>query len=69
MSEKGNRNAYGSRCHFGKFAQGKGCPGNTILVIGDNRLCQHHLNLLNGIIRDANLESARHPSYRGKKVA
>lgn len=65
----GNKNAYGSCCHFGRFAQGKGCPGRTVMVIGDNRFCQKHLDLLNAIVRDANQEKARHPRYRGKKAA
>lgn len=68
-TRKGNKNAYGSCCHFGKFAQGKGCPGQTVILIGDNRLCALHWKILQSIIQDANRESARHPSYRGKKVA
>lgn len=68
-TRKGNKNGYGQLCHFGKFAQGKGCPGRTVILIGDNRLCAHHLKLLNAIVRDSNRESARHPSYRGKKAA
>lgn len=63
----GAKNAYGSGCHFGKFAQGKGCPGKTVLVIGDNRLCQHHLDLLLAIVRDANRDAQQR--HRGKAAA
>lgn len=59
----------GNKCHFGKFPQGKGCPGKTVMVIGDNRLCAHHAKILEEIVRDANRETARHSRYRGKKVA
>lgn len=68
-TRKGNKNAYGTCCHFGRFAQSKGCPGSTVLVIGDSRLCRKHINLLNAIVRDANRETGRHPRYRSKKVA
>lgn len=68
-TRKGKKNAYGSKCHFGKFPQGKGCPGKTVMVIGDNRLCAHHAKILEEIVRDANRETARHPRYCGKKAA
>lgn len=68
-TREGNKNGWGQGCHFGRFAQGKGCGSPAIMVIGDSRFCQKHWHILLSIVRDANREKGRHPRYRGKKVA
>lgn len=51
------------------YTAGRMCPGKAVRYVGEVWVCQHHSDLLNEIVRDANPERGGHPRYRSKKAA